>query len=481
MDWPIGPYGTIMAVILLSTIPLRNLLTRDEPDKRVSLSELPAEIRAKGYYWHISLYVLMYIYKFMIDQHNEPIKARVGGYTHWLYEIEGELTLWVQETFRNDLLTDVLSFHYLFVYLFVIWFSPMYFILVRDHTMADKAALNYFVIYLLSVPLYLFFNVEVTSTYNPGMDALLYHDSWYLEFVTNNDPMDNGVPSLHFGLPVGLLLLNRLHCKDKGISISEWRHREFDLFVMINLVVYFFSIQYLGIHWIVDIIPGLILAVICALFIHKWQPAIRARSENGWKSVIPKGQSLAIAAVFALVCSSALALVAVDGPGSDDEIANMRLGPDDVKIDTIEVHSLWDPVGVEVRNVGENSVHVIILHRSLVIDNVERGEVNWESIVSPLTVGEFQEIVIDSGSSWQTEVSTPSVGDTHLILVKTADGGDFSEVRITMQYVTDELIWSAMLLSIPAFLIGGLVLAQAVKSEDEMGEQASDEESRNRP
>ena len=86
-------------------------------------------------------------------------------------------------------------------------------------------------------------------------------------------------------------------------------------------------------------------------------------------------------------------------------------------------------------------------------------------------------MVIDSGSSWQTEVSTPSVGDTHLILVKTAEGGDFSEVRITMQYVTDELIWSAMLLSIPAFLIGGLVLAQAVKSEDEMGEQASDEES----
>ena len=309
------------------------------------------------------------------------------------------------------------------------------------------------------------------------MDALLYHDSWYLEFVTNNDPMDNGVPSLHFGLPVGLLLLNRLHCKDKGISISEWRHREFDLFVMINLVVYFFSIQYLGIHWIADIIPGLILAVICALFIHKLQPSIRARSEKGWKTVIPRGQSLAVAAVFALVCSSALAFVAVDGGGSNDEIANMRLGPDDVKIDTIEVHSFWDPVGVEVRNVGEESVHVIILHRSLVVDNVERGEVDWESIVNPLTTDEFQEIVIDPGLIWETEVSTPSIGDTHLILVKTAHEGDFSEVRVTMHYVTDELIWSAILLSIPAFLIAGLVLAQTVNSEDEMGEQASDEES----
>ena len=39
---------------------------------------------------------------------------------------------------------------------------------------------NYFVVYVLAVPLYLFFNVEVTSSFIPGMDALLYHDSWYL-------------------------------------------------------------------------------------------------------------------------------------------------------------------------------------------------------------------------------------------------------------------------------------------------------------
>ena len=477
MWWPIGPYGTMMLVILLSTIPLRDLLTRDEPEKRLRLSELPAEIRAKGYHWHISLYVVMYVYKFLIDQHNEPMKPRVGGYTHWVHELEGEFTLWTQETFRNDLLTDVLSFHYLFVYLFIIWFSPMYFILVRDHVMADKAALNYLVIYLLAVPLYLFFNVEVTSSYIPGMDALLYHDSWYLEFVTNNDPMDNGIPSLHFGLPVGLLILNRLHCRDKGIDIREWRHREFDLFVMANCVVYLFSIQYLGIHWIMDIIPGIILAIICALFVHDWQPRIRARPENGWGSLIPEKRQLTTAAVFAMLCTAALAMVAVDGSGADEDIPNMRLGPGDVNIDTIEVHSLWDAVGVEVSNVGEHSVHAIILHRSLVVGHVDRGTVDWESIVNSLPAAEYQDMVIDSGISWQTEVSTPSVFDTHLILVKPAFDGEYSEVRVTMHYVDDELIWSATLLSVPAFLIAGLVIDQKLRrSEDEVGEQAADEE-----
>ena len=219
MDWPIGPYGSFMALIILLTVPLRNFLTRDEPEKRLALSELPTEIRAKGYHWHISLYLFMYLFKFLIDQHNEPMKARIGGYTHWIHGLEGDFTLWAQEAFRNDLLTDLLSGHYILIYLFLIWFSPMYYILCRDEVMADKAALNYGLIYVLAVPLYLFLNVEVTSSYLPGMDALLYHDSWYLEFVTNNDPMDNGIPSLHFGLPIGLLIIHRLHCRAQGIDI----------------------------------------------------------------------------------------------------------------------------------------------------------------------------------------------------------------------------------------------------------------------
>jgi hypothetical protein len=344
--------------------------------------------------------------------------------------------------------------------------------------MADKAALNYLVIYLLAVPLYLFLNVEVTSSFIPGMDALLYHDSWYLEFVTNNDPMDNGIPSLHFGLPVGLLIINRLHVRELGISIREWRHREFDLFIQLNLVIYLFSIQYLGIHWILDIVPGVILAVICALFVHKWQPRIRARPENGWKSLIPEKRSLTTAAVFALLCTSALAVFAVDGAGTDEDTPNIRFGPGDVNIDTIEVHSLWDPVGVEVRNVGEAPVYVVIVDRSHVVPRTDRGFVDWDSIVAGSALNpDFQGVILDAGESWAAEVTTPSIFDTHLILCRVAGIADgVGELRITMDYVDDELLWSALLSSVPAFLITGLVIDQVIRrSEDEMGEQRADE------
>jgi hypothetical protein len=46
-----------------------------------------------------------------------------------------------------------------------------------------------------------------------------------------------------------------------------------------------------------------------------------------------------------------------------------------------------------------------------------------------------------------------------------------------MGYVDDELIWSALLLSVPAFFIAGLVIEQAMRrSEGKVGEQAADEE-----
>ena len=193
----------------------------------------------------------------------------------------------------------------------------MYYILSRDEVMADKAALNYFVIYLLAVPMYLFFNVEVTSSFIPGMEAPLYHDEFTLDFFTTHDPMDNAVPSLHIGLPISLLILNRLHCRELGIEIKDWRHREFDIFVMANVAIYFFSIQYLGIHWVVDIIPGIILAIVCAMFCHSVQPIIRKTALEDWKELLPDRKQSIFAAVSVLLFSGVLIFGAIDGPGAD--------------------------------------------------------------------------------------------------------------------------------------------------------------------
>ena len=458
MNWPIGPYGTSMGALLLMTLPIHFFLTRDEKERRVSLKDLPNEIREKGYWWHILLYVLMFIYKAVIDHHNEPMKDKVGGFTHWIYSIEGDWTYHIQEFFLNDTLTNLLSGHYLFMYLFMIWFSPMYYILCRDEVMADKAALNYFIIYVLSVPLYLFFNVEVTSTYIANMDALLYHDSFTLAFFTDNDPMDNAIPSLHVGLPVSLLIINRLHCRQLGIDFNDWRHKEFDMFVTFNVLIYLFSIQYLGIHWVVDIIPGVLLAIITSSFVHSVQPIVRARTENGWRSLLPNKNQLVASIITAIICSSWLVMGVVDGPGTDEDEANMRVGIGDINLDTIEVHSLSDPVFIDISNVGDNDVDVLLILRDYVEGHVEKGIFDWDSFVS-----EGELTTLQSNSSIELEIIPDGLFDVYIILVKISDienldSDALGEVRITPHYVDDELLWTGLLSSIPAFIITGIVL-----------------------
>ena len=462
MDWPIGPYGTSMGALLLLTLPIHYLLTRDEKDRRVSLRELPREIREKGYWWHILLYVLMFLYKAVIDYHNEPMKDKVGGFTHWIYSIEGDWTNNIQEYFLNDTLTNLLSGHYLFMYLFMIWFSPIYYILCRDEIMADKAALNYFIIYVLSVPLYLFFNVEVTSTYIADMDALLYHDSFTLFFFIDNDPMDNAIPSLHVGLPISLLIINRLHCRKLGINFNDWRHKEFDRFVSINVIIYLFSIQYLGIHWFIDIIPGIFLAIITSSFVHSVQPIIRARNENGYSSLLPNRNQLVASLITVIICSTWLLAGVVDGPGTDENEANMRVGIGDVNLDTIEVHSLWDPVFVDVSNVGGNNLDILLIQRKYVQPHVEKGIFNWDSFEDS---GQF--IFLPSNESIELEVNPTTLFDVYVILVRISESIDLDsdalgEVRISAHYVDDKLLWTGLLVSLPAFIITGIVLEGAI-------------------
>jgi len=469
MEWVFGPYETVMGTILLMTIPLQRLLTRDEKEMRVPISELFAEIREKGYKWHISIFVVMYGFKAFIDQHNEAIKPRVGGFTHHVHGFEGEFTLWVQETFRNGVLSDVLSFHYLFIYLFLIWFSPMYYILCRDEVMADKAVLNYFVAYLLAVPLYLFFNIEVTSSFIPGMDALMYHRSWNLFFFTEADPLDNGFPSLHVGIPLGLLAINRLHVRDLGIEMREWRHREFDLFVAANVPIYLFSIQYLGIHWISDVVPGAILAIICAIFAHNIQPKLRSLRENGLSSLLPTKRVAYTSAAFSLVGTVILLGVIVDGPGTDEDTPTMRVGAGDVNLDVVEVHSLWHPAEVGIRNVGDEDVEVLIIHRNVVEEHAKGGVIDWSS----LSDGDVR--LLEPGDSLDEQVETPSVYDGHFVLVTNQGSSGVGEVRITIEYVDGSLLWSAIIASIPSFAITGLVIGGLYFSEDEVSEKIADE------
>ena len=438
-----------MGLLLALTLPLHLIWTRKNPDYRVTPSELISEIKTRGYVWHISLYLAMFLFKAFTDYHNEPLKVMVGGFTHVVYSIEADLVFHIQERFRNDLVSEILSLHYLFAYLFIIWYPPMHYILSKDPDLADLAAMNYFVIYLLAVPFYLFFNVEVTSSFIPGVDALMYHDGWNIEFFTSNDPLDNGIPSLHVGLPISLLMIHRAYTRQRGIDISEWRHRGLDVFIMSNVAIYLFSILYLGIHWVSDVIPGLILAVICSRFCIYIQPILRGGGMRGALKVMRQNTRPILVSI---TVGAILLMGTVEGPGTNPANPDFRMEGDDVRLEILEVHSLDQPVIITVENLGQVTVQALLADIENVEPHADRGIIDFDSVIP---MGTYS--MLRPGSTWTLEYTPESITENKVILFKaaTTESG-VAEVSLLNEYPdSDTLLFSGFLISMFSFVIAG--------------------------
>ncbi len=220
---------------------------------------------AQDYRWHWALFFAILIEKNWVDSLNDPLRGVFGDKTWLLYHIEGGTTYGLQRALENDLLTAFLNVHYLWGYVFLNYFTVILWAYRDDRELANLAALNYSIIYILAIPFYIFFNVQITSDYIPGMKALLYHSGpGFYSFFTAHDPLDNAFPSLHMAIPFGLILVMWWTMRRRGYTLRDWEHRGYLWFVIANTAVFCFSILYLGIHWITDIPGGMAVGLLGA-------------------------------------------------------------------------------------------------------------------------------------------------------------------------------------------------------------------------
>ena len=211
----------------------------------------------RRYWLHILLVFLIFFWKDTFDTLDRIFMANTQlEMTSWVYAIEGDLVLWVQQAFEAQWLTVSLTHLYVSGYLMVVYVSIVYFCYFNDRYMADRVSLCVFFIYALALPFYLFFNVRVTGDHIPEMQTLAYDltpeiNDWFERI----DPFTNGMPSLHIGIPFGVWL-----CIVRWDEDNRWA--KYRNFLLAYIILTAFTIVYLGIHWFVDIIGGMVIATL---------------------------------------------------------------------------------------------------------------------------------------------------------------------------------------------------------------------------
>ena len=207
-------------------------------------------------YWiHVLILFMIYNAKDGLDEVDRILMASTGlDMTPWIYAIEGDLVLHVQKFFEAQWLTVTLTHFYVAGFMFICYVSVFYFAYFDDRWMADRVTLTIAWVYILAVPFYLFFNVRVTGAYIPEMDTLAYSlnpeiSDWFRRI----DPFTNCMPSLHIGIPYAVWLCIKRFDHDERWALYR-------KIVLGYVVLTIFTIIYLGIHWILDIAGGMIVA-----------------------------------------------------------------------------------------------------------------------------------------------------------------------------------------------------------------------------
>ena len=459
------PYEIMMSMILVLTPIICWFFTRTQTEHRIHWRKWAEEFHNKRYYLHAMGYIVIIRWKSITDKLNEPMKTRTGHWTDWVYGIEGEFTKWVQDVFRSDALTEFLNFHYLFVYLFLIYVTTVYFAYSGDRDMTDKVTLNYLLIYALAVPYYLFFNVEVTSSWIPGMDALLYHEGWYTVFYALHDPLDNAVPSLHVAIPFGILMLNYLHVREQGGTLREWRHWPYHLFVLLNTLLFIFTILYLGIHWFVDIPLGLLIGSIGALFIHHLQPRLRNDYGPVFKGIgrDKVRRHILVEGIVMLMLLTCMMMAVNYQEETIDERVSFRLGEGDSTFEIVQKFDPGEMVQSNITNLNRASeLEIVIVMVETSVPAMETGEIDWEIMKS---LGEHHTVAPQTTLS--LNITSPKI--YHFIVMHYPDANEnesVMEVRILNDYGDDKM-GQAMFLSLPSLWMTGFVVYRLYRLKKE--------------
>lgn len=179
------------------------------------------------------------------------------GFTCLLISIEQDIVAGFSEFWMPTIILFFV-FIYIILYPFTLWYTPLYSLITHQKKALETLAVSLFFVYILALPFYLFFPVtNVYTSFNlPSAlnTAIPEIETFFYTTTTQN----NCFPSLHTAMSI---IITRTI-----FTTENKRFRYLALFVMVTVII---SVLYLSIHWILDVIGGIIVALLALYLTEK--------------------------------------------------------------------------------------------------------------------------------------------------------------------------------------------------------------------
>ena len=202
----------------------------------------------------IGFFVIIHLIE--VNYIDEIITDLIGfDFAILIRNIEGDLVYNVSN-YWNQISVYFSVIIYILIYPFTLWFSIYYYIINKHKKSLIYLTYGFVIIYIIALPFYLFFPVtNVYKFYNlsSNLNIVIPNIEKFFYITTTQN---NCFPSLHVAMS-SLVAWSGLYVKNKFYS-------NFLIIIMISVV---FTVLYLSIHWILDVISGFLITILAILIL----------------------------------------------------------------------------------------------------------------------------------------------------------------------------------------------------------------------